>query len=787
MSNSIQKTRTVVRRTTTAETGNIQDGRAPFQPVSSNQLNVTTVSGSTKRVLLDQVAKQQQQQQRATRYHPRVSRTTSHSHTTHNNSAHSQAQIAQQRDLESWRARWKELLRKNSCVYFEIDEKRENDRKRVALAFKALGAQITSFFSENVTILISTRTFSRSANYAQSDIFRIAKMRQDMKVWNYEKVYRFMENLDFPVPELDSIGSAKLASLLQKEKLYGPNDRDPNAKRDDIKYFSGIYLHVYDLRQKTRPVAVREWTTGKHPNLYHSVNGRSLFLEENKLNTESDRLRRSKRRLLDLEKNRKYRDDLIRESYSSTCTDKLSYDERVQLRFQWEQQMEEPCRKKQKLNSNYSKGEVIALRAGGLGLHQNSIGSGTSTTTNQNEYGEIAASGLAQSGSTVIHGNGGGNGLGPTGSSVANRQLSVSKRKMVEMLNTAPVLQRRRSSRLAAKSQTGSPIKRKTHADRVENAAKIAMFDRIPMTPVAEETTPVIPSPDDSVDRIISGNSKSISVSIPHNDQPSPLKMRRSSSDKRQRSRAAIEPPRLKIASAKLASIKKESRAYSAVTLNKSINPIPKLVAAANTTCDDTVSVSSDAENEYDKTADNETTQIYESNTNNTNVTTEGDESQSQKEPETPISRHNQLQHQIAVKTNAVSQSQPDSFEQEEESESESEFEETVTTKEDTHIEEQHQEEDDDDSESESESEDNKAKIGDQLKRLHKKFQDRRVPIMKKKELKPGYCENCRVKYDDFDEHIWCEKHRMFAENDDNFKDIDDLIKTVNTTRTLQM
>ncbi|GME74438.1 unnamed protein product [Ambrosiozyma monospora] len=787
MSNSIQKTRTVVRRTTTAETGNAQDGRAPFQPVSSNQLNVTTVSGSTKRVLLDQVAKQQQQQQqRATRYHPRVSRATSHSHTTHNNnSAHTQAQIAQQRDLESWRARWKELLRKNSCVYFEIDEKRENDRKRVALAFKALGAQITSFFSENVTILISTRTFSRSANYAQSDIFRIAKMRQDMKVWNYEKVYRFMENLDFPVPELDSIGSAKLASLLQKEKLYGPNDRDPNAKRDDIKYFTGIYLHVYDLRQKTRPVAVREWPAGKHPNLYHSVNGRSLFLEEHKLNTESDRLRRSKRRLLDLEKNKKYRDDLIRESYSSTCTDKLSYDERVQLRFQWEQQTEEPCRKKQKLNSNYSKGEVIALRAGGLGLHQNSIGSGTSTTTNQNEYGEIAASGLAQSGSTVIHGNGGGNGLGPTGSSVANRQLNVSKRKMVEMLNTAPVLQKRRSSRLTAKSQTGSPIKRKTHADRVENAAKIAMFDRIPMTPVAEETTPVIPSPNGSADRVASGNnSKPIPIPIPHNEQPSPMKMRRSSSDKRQRSRAAIEPPRLKIVSAKLASIQKESSAYSAVAMNKSINPIPKLVAAANTTCDDTVSVSSDAENEYEKTADNETTtQIYENNTNNTNFTTEGDESQSQKEPETPINKHHQqLQQPRAVKTKTVPLIQSEGSEQ---SESESEFDETVSTKQNTRIEEQQQEVED--SESDFESEDNKEKIGDQLKRLHKKFQERRVPITKKKELKPGYCENCRVKYDDFDEHIWCEKHRMFAENDDNFRDIDDLIKTVNTTRTLQM
>ncbi|KAI1416369.1 Dfp1/Him1, central region-domain-containing protein [Hypoxylon sp. FL1857] len=45
-----------------------------------------------------------------------------------------------------------------------------------------------------------------------------------------------------------------------------------------------------------------------------------------------------------------------------------------------------------------------------------------------------------------------------------------------------------------------------------------------------------------------------------------------------------------------------------------------------------------------------------------------------------------------------------------------------------------------------------------------------------KKELKPGYCENCAEKYDDFDEHIVSKKHRKFADDDGNWVDLDDLL-----------
>lgn len=55
----------------------------------------------------------------------------------------------------------------------------------------------------------------------------------------------------------------------------------------------------------------------------------------------------------------------------------------------------------------------------------------------------------------------------------------------------------------------------------------------------------------------------------------------------------------------------------------------------------------------------------------------------------------------------------------------------------------------------------------------------------RERELKPGYCENCRVKYDHFDDHIFSNRHRNFACNDANFKDIDELIANLNESKCM--
>ncbi|KAK4549397.1 hypothetical protein LTR36_006394 [Oleoguttula mirabilis] len=50
----------------------------------------------------------------------------------------------------------------------------------------------------------------------------------------------------------------------------------------------------------------------------------------------------------------------------------------------------------------------------------------------------------------------------------------------------------------------------------------------------------------------------------------------------------------------------------------------------------------------------------------------------------------------------------------------------------------------------------------------------KRKPV--EKDPKPGYCENCRDKFEDFDEHCQTRKHRKFALTQDNWKELDALL-----------
>lgn len=70
-----------------------------------------------------------------------------------------------------------------------------------------------------------------------------------------------------------------------------------------------------------------------------------------------------------------------------------------------------------------------------------------------------------------------------------------------------------------------------------------------------------------------------------------------------------------------------------------------------------------------------------------------------------------------------------------------------------------------------------------------------------KKEPRPGYCENCREKFDDFDEvcapsvfvvrlvliyilqHAYSRRHKRFALNDENWADLDDLLSVLHRPR----
>ncbi|KAL2069706.1 hypothetical protein VTL71DRAFT_14385 [Oculimacula yallundae] len=70
-----------------------------------------------------------------------------------------------------------------------------------------------------------------------------------------------------------------------------------------------------------------------------------------------------------------------------------------------------------------------------------------------------------------------------------------------------------------------------------------------------------------------------------------------------------------------------------------------------------------------------------------------------------------------------------------------------------------------------SEAEDNARKV--EATRKAKAVQQRKL---EKRDPKPGYCENCQDKFEDFDEHILSRKHRKFAEKLENWHDLDRLL-----------
>lgn len=96
-------------------------------------------------------------------------------------------------ELYKWQQTWREILPK-SFIYFEHDDSNDREKKKAMLALKKLGASIEPFFGENVTIIVSRRNFDKNSHYPNGDIFRYA-IKKQLKVWTIEKVFRFLNHL----------------------------------------------------------------------------------------------------------------------------------------------------------------------------------------------------------------------------------------------------------------------------------------------------------------------------------------------------------------------------------------------------------------------------------------------------------------------------------------------------------------------------------------------------------------------------------------------------------------
>jgi regulatory subunit for Cdc7p protein kinase len=117
------------------------------------------------------------------------------------------------------------------------------------------------------------------------------------KIWSLEKLTKILEMALRPDPYAvpsgrgnqaasKEIDKADLAQLLENERVNGPSDRDPTVSSKDIYKFSGPYIYVYDVEEKTKPIMIREYgkvTTPKEgvwPQFRVVSDGRCPFIVE---------------------------------------------------------------------------------------------------------------------------------------------------------------------------------------------------------------------------------------------------------------------------------------------------------------------------------------------------------------------------------------------------------------------------------------------------------------------------------------------------------------------------
>ncbi|KAK9234496.1 Dfp1/Him1, central region-domain-containing protein [Lipomyces kononenkoae] len=194
-----------------------------------------------------------------------------------------QNETSEQRDADNianWQRQWKRVLA-TSVFYFDGLEDLGKDRTKKQLL--NYGAKIETFFHGGVTNVVTNRPIQ--ANYAPMDIIYQARQR-NMKIWTHEKFVRFMshlqENANTSASNATNTHTAtalsrghvvasdtsnNLCRMLREEKLTGPADSDPRARRDDIHYFKGPYIYVRDASQIYRPIMVREYARVSDPEL----------------------------------------------------------------------------------------------------------------------------------------------------------------------------------------------------------------------------------------------------------------------------------------------------------------------------------------------------------------------------------------------------------------------------------------------------------------------------------------------------------------------------------------
>ncbi|ODV91092.1 hypothetical protein CANCADRAFT_61337 [Tortispora caseinolytica NRRL Y-17796] len=162
----------------------------------------------------------------------------------------------------AWRSKWLCIL-KTWHVYFDkIDDQSISSIRPI---LRQLGVSVDPFFS---TTMINCIITSRSnVDLPARDILAKAKAA-GIRIWTVSKLKKFLVAIgavaSFPESSLTPTPAVapkdtSLSRILQEEKIHGPTDTDPNARREDFCYFNGPYIMVYDMLGKYKPSHIRHY------------------------------------------------------------------------------------------------------------------------------------------------------------------------------------------------------------------------------------------------------------------------------------------------------------------------------------------------------------------------------------------------------------------------------------------------------------------------------------------------------------------------------------------------
>ncbi|CCF57029.1 hypothetical protein KAFR_0C00330 [Kazachstania africana CBS 2517] len=173
--------------------------------------------------------------------------------------------------LLSFQEEWKIKFKNGVKIFFDNNSLASKNRNLVQQLnkkgayfqkkFRLLGANVVPYLEENVEVVISERSSSNITNF-----------RAHMKVWDYNKLERFFQNLDTDLTHL----------IENSDETF-----------DFIEYFeTSPHIYMFDTLQRYRPLICRKWEVSflnkskvpPYPTLKHGTYGRCPFIGDMSVN-----------------------------------------------------------------------------------------------------------------------------------------------------------------------------------------------------------------------------------------------------------------------------------------------------------------------------------------------------------------------------------------------------------------------------------------------------------------------------------------------------------------------